>query len=338
MFAIFPPSRNAVIGPLAATLILLSLAQARASVLTYDRGKTQFFGGVSLYDDDGKFVRHLSIPAGDDRWFSLTNGPGTDVLLVGDRRIERYDGLTGEDKGLFARNPAPAYGDMGAAFDPRRGLFALRIQGEDFEHRYDLSQRYDASGAYLGTVGTSDYWFRSEPHDVKFGPDGDLYVGTVDSKVFRYDGETFAYKGVFAQNTFRGEYEMGRLSELAFGPGGDLFASDPVGHQVLRFDGRTGAPKGVFAAPVRYAYDLVFGPGSDLLVRSDTKLLRFDGQTGAAKGVFADVGEGFDVVYVPGEAVPLPVPEPTTALVIVAGLAGLAGRARWVRAARRVPN
>ena len=207
--------------------------------------------GAKLYTDEGQFVRDLPADRPVDQggwWSGLTNGPGTDVLLVGKSRVEHFDGLTGDHKGRFAELPAgvePSRKEVfSAVYRPGGELVATTMLLEE-------SSRYDATtGAYLGTVGTPGHRINNaEPSDVTFGPDGDLYLGTVGTSVFRYDGTTYAPKGIFATNPLRDSSgQPGRTSDVAFGPDGDLYASDPYGGRIVRFDGLTGAFKGVFSA------------------------------------------------------------------------------------------
>ena len=77
-----------------------------------------------------------------------------------------------------------------------------------------------------------------------FGPDGNLYVSSLNSgQVVRYNGTTGAPPGVFASG--------GGLSGprgLLFGPDGNLYVSNSDTNSVLRYNGTTGAFIGVFAS------------------------------------------------------------------------------------------
>ena len=124
---------------------------------------------------------------------------------------------------------------------------------------------------------------------------------------------------------------------LAFGPDGDLYASDYAGHRVVRFDGRTGSFKGVFSAEGALGSpgDLAFSPAGDLLVTDHEKnqVLRLDGLTGDVVGVFADGFAPRQLVHVEGDAVPVPEPATWAAWGLV-GLCALAVRLRHGRSAQ----
>jgi hypothetical protein len=147
-----------------------------------------------------------------------------------------------------------------------------------------------------------------------FTPEGDLLVAswTPDyttygpPKIIRYDGQTGAFLGVFADLT-----GLGNPMNMVFGPEGDLFvviSSYPRG-KVLRFDGETGAFLSEFAAGpcssptecvLTGAYDLAFDPFGDLYVTAHDAgvVARFDGQTGAYKDIFIDNVPGVrDIVW-----------------------------------------
>lgn len=167
--------------------------------------------------------------------------------------------------------------------------------------------RFDATtGAYLGAAIPAGYGGLSAPDAVTYGPDGNLYVSsgtTTTGQILRYNGQTGAFMGVFAQGG-----GLDRPYGTAFGPDGNLYVASFRSDQILRYNGQTGAFLGVFASGNGTAAgllngpnDLLFGADGSLYVTTegsvadgqggvsflyDSQVLRYDVSTGAGE-VFA---------------------------------------------------
>ncbi len=150
----------------------------------------------------------------------------------------------------------------------------------------------------------------SNPMDLAFGPDGDLYVVSAGSNaICRYDGATGAFVETFVPNEFGG---LATPIGMSFGTDGNLYVSNLGTDSVLRYqgplgsapgdmmssDGHTGANlvasgSGGLAGPL----DLTFGPDGSLYVASvgsstNAAVLRFDGTTGEFQSTYIESGMG----------------------------------------------
>jgi streptogramin lyase len=143
----------------------------------------------------------------------------------------------------------------------------------------------------------------AEPAFMTFGPDGNLYVSNQLMGVYRFDGTTGAFLGVFTS----GGPAIRFVTGLSFGPDGNLYVSDSNGYltagRVLRYHGLTGqfidsfVPSG--SGGLTQAIGLSFGPDGNLYVASASSplgaagsILRYNGLTGAFMGPFVPLGSG----------------------------------------------
>jgi hypothetical protein len=150
-------------------------------------------------------------------------------------QVLRYDGTTGAFLSAFV-----AAGSGGLS-GPSGIRFGLDRNGDAVPDLYVASNLTNQILVYSGTDGSFVGVFVAAgsgglagPHDMQFGPDGNLYVvssATSYEQVFRFDGASGAFldipiatgSGIGPETTF-----------IAFDPQGNLYASSQYASEVLR--------------------------------------------------------------------------------------------------------
>jgi streptogramin lyase len=291
---------------------LFTSCQGPNNILRYDERTGEFLGEFIPAGSGG-----LGTPDG------LIFGPDGN-LYVGSLltdSILRYDGITGASLPSAGNSGATFVpsgsggltfglsGDLGAwlVFGPDGNLY-VKSGGITAPPESSSVLRFNgATGEFIDAFVPAGSGGLTGPRALVFGPDGNLYVNSIDSSpgsVLRYDGTTGAFLDVFVtadSNPF-GEVNSGRPRGLVFGPDGNLYVGRADRDCVLRYQGHTGAlidtfvPEG--SGGLSGPEGPVFGPDGNLYLRTPVgpgvpgAVLRYDGTTGAFIDQFIPYGSG----------------------------------------------
>ena len=243
-------------------------------VLRFDGITGAFLGAFVARGDGG-----MQGPAG------LSFGPDGSLYVSdrGNNRILRFNGITGAfDKALDIIN------------DPYGIVFGPDVNGDGRPELYaasintDSIVRYDGvTGEYLDTLVTPRSGGLRAPKDLRFGPDGNLYVSSSgNNQVLKYNSMTGAFLGVAASGG-----GLANPEGLAFDSLGRLYVASRTTSSVLRYNPTTGAFIDAFVAPgaggLVEPRGLNFAADGSLEIASygTNKVLRYD-SSGAYVGVF----------------------------------------------------
>jgi hypothetical protein len=251
--------------------------------------------------------------------------------------VLQYNGTTGAFQRVFAGSSQNITSPRGVLFGPDGNLYVAN--GNDAASGDPASvERFDRNtGAFLNYFVAPSSGGLEHPSYMVFGPNGtndgkfDLYVSAAhEGAIYRYDGTTGAFKGVFVSAASGG---LDAPQGIIFGADGNLYVSSgnwftssngagytgnfPPG-AVLRFEGPSGPNPGAFlgtfiaggAGGLANPSGLLFGPDpsgtgtTDLYVASSalktslgvishtSQVLRYDATTGAFLGTFITPDSG----------------------------------------------
>ena len=274
------------------------------SVLRFD-GETGAF--IDEFVASGSVGEPYGIVFGpDDNLYVGTGSAATNKVL-------RYDGSTGAfidefitagSAGLFNRRPL-LFGPDGNS-DGTEDLY-IGSNVADAIYRYDGVTGAPLPGP-LGSTDTAEFvppgsGGVDNPFDMTFGPDGRLYVTSMNTdQILRYDETTGAFLGTFVTG---GSGGLDGPRGIAFGPDGYLYVSSSVTDQVLRYEGGTGVFVDIIASGASgldFPRALLFDPAGNLLIGSSSPCCSGNGEVlryseGLAVNLSSPSGQTITVDY-----------------------------------------
>lgn len=193
--------------------------------------------------------------------------------------------------------------EVSAHFDSEKGALQPSIRITDAAASEQSQFMYKGNLVSPGAVGIG----MNDPHQMIYGPDGNLYVSTRhNDSVLRYspDGAPNPAPGKLgAEFVSPGAGGLSAARGISFGPDGNLYVVSSETDEVLRFSGVDGSPLGALVTAGSGGLDSGFrllfdggylyvsstgqtatGPGVD-------SVLRYDAFTGAPAGVSGQPGD-----------------------------------------------
>ncbi len=274
-------------------------------------------GAILRYNaNTGAFVNVL-VPAGSGGMhssFGMTLGPDGNLYVasdLGDNRVLKFNSSSGEYLGMFASLPGTS-DTYDLVFGPDGNLYVS-------DSLSSKVLRFDGTtGASMGVFATG------EPGDIfrgiTYGPDGNLYAATVHAGHFdRFDGGTGTLLGILSTP------ESATIGFPGFGPDGLLYAGNYFGSSINVYDITTGELVKSFSSGGDGPNSLAFTEDGDLLVANyfSNQIVKFEDGSGLPTVFTAD-----RPLHGPMDLLLLPVPEPSTYAMLLAGLGLLVFMAR----------
>ena len=155
---------------------------------------------------------------------------GSSLLMSENNSVVRIDTQTGAVLATYATGVATG----SALIEADGSLYVADYYGNKVLH-------FDAFGNALPSFGVGHL---SNPQDMIFGPAGNLYVGSADGSVKKFDPS-----GTFLGNfVSAGSGGLSNAKGMAFGPDGNFYVASYGNNSILRYDGKTGAFLNVFTS------------------------------------------------------------------------------------------
>jgi hypothetical protein len=159
----------------------------------------------------------ISAPVGLSFGPDANNDGAPELYVAGQssNNVVRYDGVTGQPLGAFiTAGSGGLTTPQGICFDPSQTYLYVASSGTNQILKYNAQ-----TGAYVGVAAASGL---SSPQDVKFGPDGLLYVLSAGNNRI----ERFNTSGTYVDDYVpAGSGDMVSPYRMAFGLDGDLYVS-----------------------------------------------------------------------------------------------------------------
>ena len=286
---------------------LLASDREGRNILRYD-AETGAFVDVLVSAGSGNMNVPFGMAIGPDGDLYVSSG-FTEIFPTHEARVLKFDSETGKFLGTFGTaSTTSSLGFM--AFGPDGNLYVGDVSNATVL-RFD-GKTGESMGVFATGLPGEGYF------GLDWGPDGNLYVGSFQDHIDRFDGVTGASLGILSTP------EASSAGSVTFGPDGMLYVSDYFGSQVLVYDIVTGELVKSLHQGLSGPNSVVFTEDGDLLVASyfNNRIVKFEAESSTGT-IFAGghpLNGPRGLLLVPA----LPVPEPSTYVMLLAGL-GLLG-------------
>ena len=204
--------------------------------------------------------------------------------------IYRFDGFTGEYKGIFI------HGGEGGLTNPSAPDFGLGPDGLLYVGDFATNKvlRFDRNGNFVDVFADHETSGLDKPYMPTFDETSFYIASGGTNSVLRWDIKTKKFLGAFVPP---GSGGLVRPIGMEFGPDGNLYVGSNGTNSVLRYNGKTGEFMDVFIPPGTAGIDNLYsvrfgGPNSNMYVVSsnNNKVIEFDRTTGEFVRVVSDGG------------------------------------------------